>query len=137
MIMNQKFANRIQQCLLAEEDQFRLCLGLQGAEESFDKRITVRALRRQPCVLPEQSKADRNRIGYPAAKPCKITGEFDRRSFLTVRGKAAALHEAKAWLRNLSADDAAKLAATIIYGVARGTRGLNKDFEPAPETPWN
>lgn len=48
-------------------------------------------------------------------------------------GKSAALHEAKTCLRNLSADAAAKLAASISNGVARGDRGPTKDFKSAPD----
>lgn len=38
-------------------------------------------------------------------------------------GKAAALDEAKRWLRNLAADEALTLTAKMSNGVARGTRG--------------
>jgi CHAT domain-containing protein len=36
------------------------------------------------------------------------------------RSKVTALEEAKAWLRNLSADEVTKHAATLTNGVARG-----------------
>ncbi len=44
-------------------------------------------------------------------------------------GKAAALDEAKRWLRNLSSEEATALTAKISNGVARGTRGKNVDLK--------
>jgi CHAT domain-containing protein len=45
-------------------------------------------------------------------------------------GKAEALAEAKKWLRELSAEEAAKQAATLTRGVARG-----KGRKPLPPLP--
>lgn len=44
-------------------------------------------------------------------------------------GKAAALAEAKEWLRNLSSEDALKLTASMTKGVVRGTRGKGEDLK--------
>jgi tetratricopeptide (TPR) repeat protein len=44
-------------------------------------------------------------------------------------GKAAALDEAKRWLRNLSAEEALALTAKISNGVARGTRAKGVDLK--------
>ena len=48
-------------------------------------------------------------------------------------GKAAALDEAKRWLRNLSGEEALTLTAKISNGVARGTRGKNVDLKVAAD----
>src|SRR5262249_5854598 len=42
--------------------------------------------------------------------------------------KAAALAEAKKWLRNLSSEEALKLTAAAINGVTRGTRGKDEEL---------
>ncbi len=44
-------------------------------------------------------------------------------------GKAAALDEAKRWLRNLSREEATALTAKISNGIARGTRGKGVDLK--------
>ena len=44
-------------------------------------------------------------------------------------GKAAALAEAKEWLRSLSAEEALKLTATMTNGVVRGTRGKGEELK--------
>ena len=50
--------------------------------------------------------------------------------------KAAALAEAKRWLRNLSADEAQQLIATATKGVTRGDRGKGERLKPiAPPSP--
>jgi CHAT domain-containing protein len=43
-------------------------------------------------------------------------------------GKAAALDEAKRWLRNLSGEEALALAAKLTKGVARGDRGKGENL---------
>lgn len=50
-------------------------------------------------------------------------------------GKAAALDEAKRWLRGLPADEALTLTAKLTKGVARGTRdkGVELRLAPAPD----
>jgi hypothetical protein len=55
-------------------------------------------------------------------------------------GKAAALDEAKRWLRNLSGEEALTLTAKLTNGVARGTRSKDEDLKlvvpsAGPKTP--
>jgi CHAT domain-containing protein len=49
--------------------------------------------------------------------------------------KAEALAEAKRWLRELTADEAVKLAADLTQGVARGDRGKEKALPLLPAVP--
>jgi CHAT domain-containing protein len=44
-------------------------------------------------------------------------------------GKAAALEEARRWLRDLSGEEALTLTAKLSHGVARGTRGKGEDLK--------
>jgi CHAT domain-containing protein len=48
-------------------------------------------------------------------------------------GKAAALHEAKKWLRNLSASDALERLGTLTKGVVRGERPARQEMRPVPQ----
>jgi tetratricopeptide (TPR) repeat protein len=47
-------------------------------------------------------------------------------------GKAAALHEAKQWLRNLSAKDAPERLGTLTEGVVRGERPAREEMKAIP-----
>jgi CHAT domain-containing protein/tetratricopeptide (TPR) repeat protein len=47
-------------------------------------------------------------------------------------GKAAALHEAKHWLRNLSASEALERLGTLTNGVVRGERPAREEMKPVP-----
>jgi tetratricopeptide (TPR) repeat protein len=47
-------------------------------------------------------------------------------------GKAAALHEAKQWLRNLSAKDALERLGTMTNGVVRGERPAREEMKAVP-----
>jgi CHAT domain-containing protein len=47
-------------------------------------------------------------------------------------GKAAALHEAKQWLRNLSAKDALERLGTLTNGVVRGERPAREEMRSVP-----
>ena len=48
-------------------------------------------------------------------------------------GKAAALREAKQWLRNLSAVDALECLGTLANGVVRGERPAREEMRPVPQ----
>jgi CHAT domain-containing protein len=48
-------------------------------------------------------------------------------------GKAAALHEAKQWLRNLSAKAAEERLGTLTNGVVRGERPARDEMRPVPQ----
>jgi CHAT domain-containing protein len=48
-------------------------------------------------------------------------------------GKAAALHEAKEWLRNLKANEALERLGTITQGVVRGERPAREEMRPVPK----
>jgi CHAT domain-containing protein len=48
-------------------------------------------------------------------------------------GKAAALHEAKQWLRTLTAQEALKRLGTITQGVVRGERPAREEMRPVPQ----
>src|SRR5262249_6334535 len=48
-------------------------------------------------------------------------------------GKAAALHEAKQWLRNLSASDALERLGTLTKGVVRGERPARQEMHAVPQ----
>ncbi len=48
-------------------------------------------------------------------------------------GKAAALDEAKRWLRGLSQEEALKMSAAISGGVDRGSRGAGMKVKPIPK----
>jgi CHAT domain-containing protein len=49
-----------------------------------------------------------------------------------VMGKAAALHEAKHWLRHLTASDALARLGTLTQGVVRGERPARQEMRPVP-----
>jgi hypothetical protein len=48
-------------------------------------------------------------------------------------GKAAALHEAKQWLRNLAAKDALQRLGTLTNGVVRGERPARQEMKDVPK----
>jgi len=48
------------------------------------------------------------------------------------KGKAAALHEAKQWLRNLSAKDALERLGLLTNGIVRGERPAREEMEAIP-----
>jgi tetratricopeptide (TPR) repeat protein len=49
-------------------------------------------------------------------------------------GKAAALHEAKHWLRTLTADQALERLGAITQGIVRGERPARQQMRPIPKT---
>jgi CHAT domain-containing protein len=48
-------------------------------------------------------------------------------------GKAAALHEAKRWLRHLTAAEALDRLGAITQGVVRGQRPAREEMRPVPK----
>jgi tetratricopeptide (TPR) repeat protein len=61
-----------------------------------------------------------------------LMDRFYQNLLLKRMGKAAALHEAKRWLRELSSDEALQLTAKLNKGVGRGTRSKGEVLNLGP-----